>query len=111
MKKSVLSAANFHQQKHYYNEDDYSALPPEVKKELKQVVVYLAEKVHGTVSVGFYEDGNVFIECFANEDDLEYDSIGAKLEIDRMAKKRRQLFNALSVWYKVFKLGGKGLKI
>ena len=53
MKKSVLSAANFHQQKHYYNDDDYAMLPPDVKKEIKQIVVYLAEKVHGTVSVGF----------------------------------------------------------
>ncbi|MBQ6554011.1 MAG: hypothetical protein IJR45_03610 [Firmicutes bacterium] len=111
MKKSVLSAANFHQQKHYYNEEDYSALPSDVKKEVKQIVVYLAEKVHGTVSIGFYEDGNVFIECFAAEDDLEYDSIGAKLEIDKMTRKRRALFNALSVWYKVFRLGGKGLKV
>ena len=111
MKKSVLSAANFHQQKHYYNEDDYAALPADVKKEVKQVVVYLAEKVHGTVSLGFYEDGNVYLECFAEDGDLEYDRIGAKLEIDRMVKKRKKLFNALSVWYKVFRLGGKGLKV
>lgn len=111
MKKSVLAAANFHQQKYFYNEDDYRALPPDVKKEVKQVAVYLAEKAHGTVCVGFYEDGNVYLECFADEGDLEYDSIGAKLEIDRMIRKRKQLFNALSLWYKVFKLGGKGIKI
>lgn len=111
MKKSVLSAANFQQQKYFYNEESYSSLPTEVKKEVKQVVIYLAEKVRGTVSLGFYEDGNVFIECFADEGDLDYDSIGAKLEIDRMTKKRKQLFNALSLWYKVFKLGGKGIKL
>ncbi len=111
MKKTVLSAANFHLHKHYYNEDDFAALPADVKKEVKQIVIYIAEKVRGTACVGFYEDGNVYIESCADEGDLDYDPIGAKLEIDRMAKKRRQFFNALSVWYKVFRLGGKGLKL
>mgnify|MGYP006909823223 CR=1 FL=1 len=111
MKKTVLCAASYYNHKCYYNNEDFSALPQDVKTEVKTVVSVTAEKVRGIVSLGFYENSNVFIEISFDEKDMDYDEIAAKYEIEKVQKNKKKLINALSLWYRVTKLGAKGIAI
>lgn len=101
MCKSVLSAASCYKQKYYLN-PDYEKLPEPVQKELRILCVSFAEKVHGVFSLGFYEDGSLYLETSGEEDDWDYDEIGAKLEIDRLKIEKKELFHSLQVYWQVF---------
>lgn len=110
MEKKVLCAGSFYKKAYYYNEEEFAGIPADVKKELRQITTYLSEKVKSDVYLGFYEDGNVYIETFVSkEDSVDYDKIGTELEIKNIYKQRGRLFKALTVWYKVVKLNGKGV--
>ncbi len=111
MEKRVLCAGSYYKKKYFYNDEDFSRIPSDVKKELNVIAVSLAEKLQCDIHIGFYEDGSTYIECYVAEGTVDYDNIGAKLEVDKIQRKKKDLFNALSVWYKVVKLNGKGIKL
>lgn len=111
MEKKVLCAASFYNHKCYFNDEDFSALPPDVKKEAKVIVATTAEKARAVVSVGFYENGHVYIEIQSDEKDMDFDDIAAKYEIEKVKKNKKKFFNALTLWYRVTKLGAKGIAI
>lgn len=111
MEKKVLCAASFYNHKCYYNDEDFSSLPPDVKKEAKVIVATAAEKARAIVSVGFYENADVFIEIKADSSDMDFDDIAAKYEVERVRKSNKKFFHALTLWYKVTKLGAKGIAI
>ncbi len=111
MEKKVLCAASFYNHKCFFNDEDYSALPEDVKKEAKIIAATTAEKVKAIVSIGFYEDGNIFVQIRADEKDMDFDDIAAKYEIEKVQKSKKKFFNALTLWYKVTKLGAKGISI
>ncbi len=111
MEKKVLCAASYYNHKCFFDEENYSTLPSDVKKEVRVIAAETAEKVKAIVSIGFYENGNVFIEIKADEKDMDFDDIAAKYEIEKVRKSKHKLFNALSLWYKVTKLGAQGIAI
>lgn len=111
MDKTILCAISYYKKKYYYNDEDFVAIPVDVKTQVKQVAAFLAEKIHCDIHIGFNEDSSMYIECLVAENDMDYDAIGAKLEIDRIQKQKRDLFQALSLWYRVAKLNGKGIKL
>lgn len=101
MNKTVLSAASCYSQK-YYLDPEFNRLPDPVRKELKILCVSFAEKMHGIFSLGFYEDGSIFLEASGNEDDWDYDEIGAKLEIDRLKIEKKELLHSLYMYRQIF---------
>lgn len=110
MEKKVLCAGLYYKKAYFYNDEEFAGIPSDVKKELRQLSTFMAEKLRCDVYMGFYEDGNVYMETFVSkEDSVDYDKIGTELEIKRLYKQRGRLFQALSVWYKVVKLNGKGV--
>jgi hypothetical protein len=111
MEKRVLCAASFYNHKCYYNDEDFSALPTDVKTEARAIVASTAERVKAIASIGFYENGNVFIEIQADEKDMDFDEIAAKYEVEKVRKNKKKLLNALTLWYRVTKLGAKGIAI
>jgi len=107
MEKTVLAAASVYKQKYYLN-PEYSQLPPEIKNEIKALCVATAQRLHCVFMVGFTDDGSVFFESQAEDDDFVYDEIGAPLEIKRLTRERKELADALRIFWLVF-VGGEAL--
>lgn len=100
----VLCAANAYEKKYYLNED-FEALPQDVKDELKIMCVLFTEDVGGILSLVFDEDGTLCLEVNADENDLLYDDIGSALKIKEIQRTKQELLESLEMYYRVFFLG------
>ena len=101
MKKIVLSAASCYNKKYYINPNMEKNLPSQIKDEIKALVASMAEKLHCIFTLGFYENGNIYIETSSVENDFDFDEIGAKLETEKINKEKAELLNSLNLWFKV----------
>jgi hypothetical protein len=97
----VLCGANAYEQKYYFNEK-FKSIPDSIKDELHVICVLFTEEVGGVFTIVFEEDGNVSLETDAYEEDILYDEIGSALLIKEVQKHRQELFESLSMYYKVF---------
>ena len=100
----VLAAASSYDKKYYFNED-FEALPQSVKDELKIICVLFTEDVGGMIELRFDEDGNLNIISKADEHDLLFDDIGSHLKVRQLQMERKELFESLETFFKVFYLG------
>lgn len=104
MEKTVLCGANAYEKKYYFNEK-FNGLPEAVKEELHILCVLFTEEIGGVFTVVFGEDGNVLLETNAEDDDIYYDEIGSGLMVAEVRRRRQELFESLSLYYRVFILG------
>lgn len=102
--RMVLCASSAYEKKFYLNEN-FEGLPQSVKDELKILCVLYTEDIGGVLSLEFDEDGNLELNTSADEGDLLYDEIGSILKIKQMQNEKRDLFESLEMYYKVFFLG------
>ncbi len=100
----VLCGASAYTKKFYLNED-FSGLPEEIRQELQILCVLYTEDVGGTIRLEFSEDGHLSLETDAEEGDLLYDEIGSVLKIKQFQNEKKELFEALETYYRVFFLG------
>lgn len=100
----VLAAASAYDKKYYFNED-FEALPQAVQDELKAACVLFTEDVGGIMELAFDESGNLAILSKAPEEDLLYDEIGSHLKIKELQREKKELFESLETFFKVFYLG------
>lgn len=100
----VLCGANAYEQKYYFNEQ-FKAIPQSIKDELHIICVLFTEEVGGVFTLVFDEDGTLNMETNADEDDIYYDEIGSGLLINKIRQTRQDLFESLSMYYKVVILG------
>lgn len=100
MDKTIIFATSSHNKKYYFDELT-EKLPEPIKEEIKSMGIYVAEKVNGVFNMGFYEDGSVFIQTTCTENEFEYDEIGAKLEIEKIKREKKELINSLQLWYRL----------
>lgn len=100
----VLCASNAYEKKYYLNED-FEALPQQIKDELKIMCVLFTEDVGGILSLVYEPDGTLVFDVDADEGDLLYDEIGSVLLIKRMREEKRELLESLELYFKVFFLG------
>ena len=100
MEKIVIAAASVYKQKYYIN-PNFNGLPPDVKNELKALCVNSADYLHCVFMVGFYDDGSVFFECEAEENDFDYDEIGAPLEVKRLTAEHKEFMGQLSLYWRM----------
>lgn len=101
--KKIMAAASFDKQK-YFLDPEYAALPQGIKDEVQTICVYLAEKLMCTFTVGFHtESGDVYFETVKSEEVLDFDDIGAELEIKALQKEKAELVKALKLWYLIYK--------
>ena len=87
--------------KYYFNEE-FSGIPESIKEELHILCVLFTEEVGGVFTIAFEEDGNVILETNADDDDIYYDEISSGLMVSEVRRKRQELFESLSLYYKVF---------
>ena len=99
----VLCGASAYEQKYYFNED-FDALPENVCQELQAMCVLFTEENGGILTVEFDEEGNLNLKTQAKELDARYDEIGAVLRIKQLQAEKRDLFEALETYFRVFYL-------
>lgn len=99
--KVVLCASSAYEKKFYLNED-FKTLPEQIRQELQIMCVLFTEDVGGVLSVEFEEDGTLILKVDVNEDDILYDDIGSALKIKEILRTRKELLEALEMYYKVF---------
>ncbi len=99
--KVVLCAANSYEMKYYFNEQ-FKGIPQAIKDELQVLCVLFTEEVGGVFSIAFDEDGTVLLETNADDDDFYYDEISSGLMVSEVRRKREELLESLSLYYRVF---------
>ena len=100
----VLCAASAYEQKFYLN-PEFDALPESIKEELKIMCVLYTEDVGGILMLVFDEDGNLELKVEHAENDFAFDEIGSVLKIKELQQKKRELFESLVLFFRVFYLG------
>lgn len=99
--KVVLCGANAYEKKYYFNEK-FSGIPDSIKDELHIICVLFTEEVGGIFTIEFDEDGNVSMRTEYAEEDYLYDEVGSGLLIGEVRRKRQEMFESLSLYYRVF---------
>ena len=102
--KVVLCGASAYEQKYYFNQD-FASLPEAVKQELQIMCVLYTEDIGGVFMVVYDEDGNLGLHVEREENDFAFDEIGSILKIKQLQQTKRELFESLELFYKVFYLG------
>jgi hypothetical protein len=100
----VLCASSAYEKKFWINED-FKALPEQIKQELKIMCVLFTEDVGEILTMEFEEDGTLFFRVDSDESDYLYDEIGSVLKIKQLQREKTELLEALELYYKVFFLG------
>lgn len=100
----VLCGASAYEQKYYFNED-FSSLPDHVKQELQILCVLFTEEIGGVFTLKYNEEGDLEFTTEALDADARYDEIGAALKIKQIRQEKRELLEALELYYRVFFLG------
>ena len=100
----VLCGASSYTKKYYLNEN-FDGLPESSKDELKIMCVLYTEDVGGTLQLVYDEDGNLEFPTEAEDGDLLYDEIGSVLKIKQLQNTKRELLEALELYFRVFFLG------
>ena len=100
----VLCGANSYEQKYYFNEQ-FSNLPENIRQELQIMCVLYTEDVGGILTLEFEEDGTLEFKVTAEESDYLFDEIGSVLKIKQYQMEKRELLEALEMYYRAFYLG------
>lgn len=100
----VLCAASAYEKKFYLN-PEFDQLPESIKEELQIMCVLYTEDVGGILMLVFDEDGNLELKVDHEENDFAFDEIGSVLKIKQLQQTKRELFESLELFFKVFYLG------
>ena len=71
------------------------------------ICVLFTEEIGGIFTIAFEPDGNVVMETNFAEDDYLYDEIGSGLMVREISRNRQEMFESLSLYYRVFVLHEK----
>ena len=96
----VLCGANAYEKKYYFNKK-FDKIPENIKEELHIICVLFTEEVGGIFTIGFTPYGEVVTDAQKDEGDLLYDDIGAELLQKEIRRKKKEMFKALSIYFKV----------
>lgn len=100
----TLCVSNAYQKKFYLNEN-FNQLPQAIREELKIMCVLYTEDVGGILELVFDEDGTLEFKTSCEENDFLYDEIGSVLKIKQYQNEKRDLLEALEMFYKIIYLG------
>ncbi|SFK87450.1 hypothetical protein SAMN05216390_104126 [Lachnospiraceae bacterium KH1T2] len=102
----VLCAASQYDRKYYLN-PAFGKLPQAVKDQLQIACVVFTEQAGGTIEILFDEDGEMLIQTNGEAMDINYDEIGAGLLVKELRKEKAELFEELTLFYRIVFLGEK----
>lgn len=99
--RKILCASNAYNRKYFFN-DEFSALPQGIREELQILCVMFTEDVGGLLTIGYEEDGAMYFDVTSDSKDLMYDEIGGHLKAKQLQRDKRELWEALEMYYKLF---------
>lgn len=99
--RMVLCAANNYTMKYFFNKH-FDKIPESLKEDLHVISVLFVQEVGGIFKIVFEEDGDISMETEYDEADYLYDEIASGLMIQEIKRNRQELFESLSLYYKVF---------
>ncbi len=82
----------------------FSRIPGSIQDELHIICVLFTEEAGGVFTVVFEPDGSVSLETDADENDVYYDEIGSGLLVKEIRRKRKELLQSLSLYYRALVL-------
>lgn len=97
----ILCGSNSYEKKYYLNEN-FEALPQNIKDELKIMCVLYTEEIGGVLTLEYEDDGSLMFQITSDEGDLLFDEIGSVLKMKQLREEKKELFEALELYYKVF---------
>lgn len=97
----ILCASSAYDKKFYLNED-FMGLPQSIRDEIKIMCVLYTEEVGGILTLQYEEDGTLVFQIEHDEGDLLYDEIGSVLKIKEIREQKKELLEALELYYRVF---------
>ncbi len=103
---TVICGANAYEKKYYFNQD-FARIPQSIQDELHIICVLFTEEVGGIFTIGFDEEGDVILTTDSEESDIYYDEISSGLLIREIRSSRQELFEQLSLFYRVMIKGEK----
>ncbi len=103
MERVVICGANAYEQKYYFNKD-FDKIPDSMKDELHIICVLFTEEAGGIFTIGFDDEGELFMETMAEEEDITYDEIAAGMLVKQIRGNRQEMFEALSLYYRAIVL-------
>lgn len=95
----ILCAASAYEEKYYLN-PDFCGLPTSIQEELQIMCVLYTADVGGILTLHFDDYGNLLIHVTARENDLLFDEIGSVLKIKQIQSDKKELLEALELYYK-----------
>ena len=98
--KTVLCGANAYEQKYYFN-PFFKGLPESIQEEVHIISVLFTEEVGGIFTMEFDEDGELQFEVMAAPEDYLYDEVGSGLLVKEIQRKKQELLESLSLYYRV----------
>lgn len=96
----VLCASSSYEEKYYFNQE-FAGLPEPVKDELKVMCVMYTAEIGGILTLQFGSDGRLFLNVTSREDDFWFDEIGSVLKIKQIQSGKRELLEALELYYRI----------
>ena len=100
----VLCGASAFEKKFYLN-PEFDSLPESIKEELQIMCVLYTEDVGGVLMLVFDEEGNLELKVDHEENDFAFDEIGSVLKVKQLQQTKRELFESLELFFRVFYLG------
>lgn len=100
MEKHVLLSVSPFVHKYYLNQK-YKDLPESIIETLRAKLGVIAEKTSSVITIGFYENGEIFMEE-RHEDPMDFDDIGAALEIKKFQKEEVETLKSIKMWYVLY---------
>ena len=99
MTKEILASGSYYNKKYYYNEK-FEKLPTQIKKDIKDICLRYVNAFKCILLIGFYEDGEVFLETqVLEENEFSFMEIDSKLAIKKIEDEYVDLFEGLAKWY------------
>lgn len=100
----VLCGASAYEEKYYLN-PQFGSLPEHIRQEMQILCVVYTQKVGGVLILEFSPEGKLMFRTEAAENDFSYDEIGSVLELKALQNEKRELLEALEMYYRVFFMG------
>lgn len=97
--KVILAYASQYKEKYFFN-DELGKLPQAVRNETLMCLIMIVEEAGGVAELGFYPDGEIYVDSYCEEGDLGYDEISAGLLVREVERDHAELLEQLELWYR-----------
>ncbi len=97
--KVILAYASQYKEKYFFN-DELGKLPQAVRNEALMCLIMIVEEAGGVAEMGFYSDGEIYVDSYCEEGDLGYDAVSGGLLVREVERDHAELLEQLELWYR-----------